>query len=220
MARANRHFLYRVVRHLVIDRGVEQFLDIGSGVPTACNTHQIAESLAPQARVVYVDNDPVVAAHSNALLTSATGRVAFVLADAAQPAEIVADPVVRSSFDWDRPVAVLLVSVLMYFADDVARQIVTTLLDALPAGSFVAISHPTADFAPEKTARAVAVAKEGGLTYIPRSYQQVAALLDGLELLDPGIVPMLDWHPDPEVATNPRNPYSVYYWVALARSRA
>jgi O-methyltransferase involved in polyketide biosynthesis len=219
MAQANRHFLRRVVRHLVVDRGVEQFLDVGSGIPTACNTHQIAQSLALQARVVYVDNDPIVAAHSHALLASTTGRVVFALGDATRPADIVAHPVLGKTFDRDRPVAVLLVSVLMYFPDAVARHIVTTLLKALPAGSFVAISHPTADFAPEATARAIAVARQGGLTYIPRSYQQLAALLGGLDLLEPGIVPMLDWRPDSEPTAIQRNPYSVYYWVALARSR-
>jgi O-methyltransferase involved in polyketide biosynthesis len=218
MARANRAFLHRVVRHIVRVEGVRQFLDIGSGIPTARNVHQVAQDADPGARVVYVDHDPVVAAHSRALLTGrATGATAFVEADATDPHAVLADPAVAATLDLDEPVALMLVSVLMYFPDEVAHRVVRTLLGALPPGSLVAVSHPTADFDPRASAEAVAVARLSGLTYLPRSRAQVAELLAGTEPVEPGIVPLLAWRPEDGLA--PADPHAAYYWAALARRR-
>jgi SAM-dependent methyltransferase len=217
MMRANRQFLHRAVQHLVKDLGIRQFLDIGSGIPTACNVHQVAQDVEPHARVVYVDNDPVVAAHSRALLSGAApDRTAFILADAADPAAILDSPVLTDTLDLAEPVAVMLVSVLMYFDDRAARTIIDTVLDALPRGSCLTVSHPTADFAPEVVERAVDAARHGGLTYIPRTRDEIAALFDGLELVEPGVVPMLGWRPE-EVSGPRRAERSVYYWAAMGR---
>jgi hypothetical protein len=217
MTRANRQFLRRAVRYLAGELGMRQFLDIGSGIPTACNVHQVAQDTAPGARVVYVDNDPAVAAHSRALLCGARqDSTAFVLADATDPAAVLADPALTATLDLTRPVALMLVSVLMYFDDPTAHTIIETLLDALPAGSCLTISHPTADFAPDAAGRAVDAAREGGLTYLPRSEAEVRGLLAGLRLVEPGVVPILAWRPEPT-----RGPHvderSAYYWGAMAR---
>jgi O-methyltransferase involved in polyketide biosynthesis len=219
MIRANRQFLYRAVRHLVVDFGIRQFLDVGSGIPTACNVHQVAQEVDPGARVVYVDNDPVVATHSRALLSGAhPGSTAFILADAADPAAILADPAIAATLDLTEPVALMLVSVLMYFDDATTRAMLDTLLAALPPGSLLTVSHPTADFDPQTVGRAVAAAEQGGLTYVPRSAAEIAALCAGLELVDPGIAPLLAWRPDPARGRGRgRDDRSVYYWVAMAR---
>ncbi len=216
MIRANRAFLHRAVRHLVVDLGLRQFLDVGSGIPTAWNVHQVAQAADPGARVVYVDNDPVVAAHSRALLTGVTdGPTAFIAADARDPATILADPALAATLDLDRPVALMLVSVLMYFPDDIARDIVDTLLAALPRGSVITVSHPTADFDPGAAEQAVAAARAGGLTYLTRSRDEVAALFRGLEPIEPGVVPLLAWRPEP--GADPGDVRSVYYWGGMAR---
>ncbi len=217
MMRANRQFLHRAVRHLVADLGLRQFLDIGSGIPTACNVHQVAQDVDQDARVVYVDNDPVVAAHSRALLTSARpGSTAFIHADAADPAAILADPVLTDTLDLTEPVALMLVSVVMYFDDPTARTLIDSVLDVLPPGSCLALSHPTADFAPDVVGRAVEAARHGGLTYLPRTQEQVTALFAGLDLVEPGVVPMLAWRPD-EVRGPRRDDRSVYYWAGVGR---
>jgi SAM-dependent methyltransferase len=216
MTRANRRFLHRAVRHLAGPLGVRQFLDIGSGIPTACNVHQIAQDTAPGTRVVYVDNDPVVATHSRALLTGARpGSTAFVLADATDPAGVLADPALAATLDLTEPVALMLVSVLMFFDDRTAHAIVETLLDALPPGSYLTVSHPTADFDPEAAGRVIEAAGRGGLTYRPRSGAEVRGFFTGLELVEPGIVPMLAWRPEP-----PRgDERGVYYWAGMGRKR-
>jgi O-methyltransferase involved in polyketide biosynthesis len=217
MARANRAFLHRAVRHLVADRGVTQFLDVGSGIPTMCNVHEVAQSLEPTSRVVYVDRDEVVAAHSRALLVSAPeGRTAFITADATDPRRILGDPVLAETLDLTRPVALMMISFLMYFDDEAAHRIVRTLVDALPAGSYVTVSHPTADFDGPASQEASAAGKAASLTYLPRSRDQVAELFTGLELCEPGVVPMLAWRPD-ETDISGQDVTSVYYWVAMGR---
>jgi SAM-dependent methyltransferase len=216
MARANRQFLQRALRHLVTDLGIGQFLDVGSGIPTARNTHEVVQELDPTARVVYVDNDPVVAAHSRALLTGhPQGATAFLPGDARDPEAILADPALTATLDLDRPVGLMLVSVLMYFDDDAAHRIVRTLLDALPPGSHLTISHPTADFDPEAGARAVAVARRGGLTYITRSRDEVAAFFTGLRVVEPGVVPIAGWRP--ELGPGPHgDERRAYFWGGMA----
>jgi SAM-dependent methyltransferase len=216
MTRANRDFLHRAVDHLVHGAGVRQFLDIGSGIPTARNVHEIALTADPTARVVYVDNDPVVAAHSRALLTGAApGSTAFVEADATDPAALLADPALTDTLDLSEPVALMLVSVLVHFPDRTAHDVVASLLAALPPGSHLVISHPTTDFAPEAAAQAVAAARRNGLTYVPRSRDEVAALFAGTTPVEPGIVPLLAWRPAPALAAP--DPRSAYYWAGVAR---
>jgi O-methyltransferase involved in polyketide biosynthesis len=217
MARANREFLGRAVRYLVAEAGVRQFLDIGSGIPTASNVHQVAQGIDPTARVLYVDNDPIVLAHSRALLTSTPeGATAFVAGDARDPQAILGDPAVTATLDRTQPVALMLVSMLMYFDDDLARGLVTTLMDALPPGSHLTISHPTGEFDPTGSDQANAVAARGGITYNTRTRAGVERLFDGFDLVSPGVVPMLEWHPD---VIHP-HPRSVYYWVGMATKRA
>lgn len=216
MTRANRDFLGRAVRYLVDEQGIRQFLDIGSGIPTASNVHQVAQEIEPSVRVVYVDNDPVVLAHSRALLTSAPqGRTTCVDGDARDPRAILDDPAVLATLDRSQPVALMLVSVLMYFPDDEARSIVATLMDALPAGSLLTISHPTVDFDPNAGPQAAAAGASRGIVYHNRTGQEVERFFDGLNMVEPGVVPMLEWRPrlqDP-------HPRSVYYWVGIGVKR-
>lgn len=211
MLQANRDFLGRAVRHLVTERGVTQFLDVGSGIPTAANVHQVAQGIDPAARVVYVDNDPMVLAHARALMVGTPeGRTAFVADDARDPAAILADPVVFETLDRERPVALMLVSMLMYFTDDEAYPMVRTLLAALPPGSHLTISHPTADFDPESAA-AAEVGSTGGITYHNRTRAEVERFFEGLDLVEPGVVPMLEWR----LGIRHPRPRSVYYWVGM-----
>src|ERR1700757_72816 len=149
-ARENRAFLGRVVRYLAGEAGVRQFLDIGTGLPTTGNVHEVAQKIAPESRVVYVDNDPLVLAHARALLTSAPeGRTAYIDADLRDPAAILSDPAVRETLDFGQPIALMLVAVLHFITEDAeAAEIVATLLDALPSGSYFVASHATAEHTP------------------------------------------------------------------------
>jgi SAM-dependent methyltransferase len=222
MARANRDFLGRAVQRLVGVHGIRQLVDIGSGIPTSPNAHEIAQEIDPAARVVYVDNDPLVGAHSRALLTSsARGAVEFVPADATDPATVLGDARLRAVVNLAEPVGLLLVSVLMYFADEVLGEVVDTLVRSLAPGSFVVISHPTADFAPEVVARAAAVGRASGLTYIPRTRAEVEGLFSGLELCSPGVVAMPTWHPRACAVGPGAESFaaSTHYWAGMARKR-
>src|SRR5215471_6037996 len=144
-ARENRAFLGRTVRYLVAEAGIRQFLDIGTGLPSANNVHEVAQDVAPTCRVVYVDNDPIVLAHARALLTSAPqGRTAYIHADLRQPEKILNDPVTQRTLDFTEPIALMLVAILHFIPDvEHPRQILDTLLDALPPGSYLVASHVT-----------------------------------------------------------------------------
>jgi len=198
MARANRAFLGRAVRHLAGEAGIRQFLDIGTGIPTAGNTHEVAQAVAPDARVVYVDNDPIVLAHARALMTShVAGETAFLPADLRQPEAILGDPTLTATLDLGRPVVVMLVAILMFLPDaEDPYGIVSRLLAALPSGSYLAISHPTAEFDPQAMAGAVAASKRSGIALVPRGRAEVEAFFDGLDLVEPGVVPVGAWRPD------------------------
>lgn len=216
MARANRAFLGRVVRYLAGEAGIRQFLDIGTGIPTVGNTHEVAQGIAPDARVLYVDNDPIVLTHARALMTShPAGATEFIQADLREPQAILTDPALAATLDLRRPVALMLVAVLMYFRDEEdPLGMVAPLVDALPSGSYVVITQPTADFNPEAMAGAVAAAEHGGVTLVPRSREETAAFFTGLELVEPGVVPVLAWRPDP----GPRaDPHSAYYYAGVGR---
>ena len=216
-ARANRAFLGRAVRYLVKERGIRQFLDIGTGIPSAGNTHEVAQALAPDIRALYVDNDPIVLAHARALMSSnPAGATAFIQADAREPGKILADPALRETLDLAEPVALMLLSILPFFRDDENPQgIVSALLDVLPSGSYLTISHITADFIkPEQAANAVAAGQQSGVTYVPRTQAEIAAFFSGLDLVEPGVVPILTWHPgDGE----PVDPHAASHYAGMAR---
>ena len=215
-ARANRSFLGRAVRYLAAEANVTQFLDIGTGIPTAGNTHEVAQAAVPQARVVYVDHDPIVLAHARALMTSSpAGATAFIKADLRDPGKILDHPELRGTLDLGRPVALMLIAVLHFLTEqDDPRRLVAELLDALPSGSYLTIAHLTADFDPEEAASALAATQRSGVTYVPRSAAEVAAFFDGLDLVDPGVVPLLTWRPDDGA---PQDPLAARMYAAMGR---
>ncbi len=216
MASENRRFVHRVARHLVADHGIRQFLDIGTGIPTRPNLHEVAQSIAPETRVVYVDNDPIVLAHARALMISTPeGRSSYIHADLRKPEAILADATLADTLDLTQPVALTLIAVLMLLSeDDAPAASLRTLMDMLPSGSYLAISHPTQDFSPEEMSAAVAAATHGGMTLVPRTRDEVERFFDGWELIEPGMVPVMAWRPDGEA---PVDPYAAYYWTGVAR---
>ena len=217
LAAANRAFLRRAVRYLAAEAGVRQFLDIGTGIPTSPNVHEVAQEVAPGTRVVYVDNDPIVLAHARALLTSQdAGETAFIMADLREPKSILDHPTLAATLDLGQPVAVMLVAVLMYFRDTDDPnpfEMVATVMERMPSGSYLAVTHPTPDFNPEETAQAVAAAEAAGITLVPRGQAEIARFFSGLDLVDPGVTPVLSWRPDEP----PADPQSAYYWAGIAR---
>ena len=216
MAAANRAFLSRAVRYLAKEAGIRQFLDIGTGIPTSPNVHEVAQAVTPDSRVVYVDNDPIVLAHARALLTSQeAGETSFIRADLRQPKSILDHPTLMSTLDLSQPVAVMLVAVLMYFRDTDNPnpfEMVATLLEAMPPGSYLAITHPTADFNAEAMGGAVAAAERSGVTLVPRNQAETEEFFAGLDVVDPGVTPVLSWRPDKP----PDDPRSAYYWAGIA----
>jgi SAM-dependent methyltransferase len=210
--RSNRAFLQRAVRFLAGDMGIRQFLDIGTGIPTANNTHEVAQSVDPGCRVVYVDNDPMVLAHARALLTSTTAPTAYIDADARDTARILAGA--ARLLDFGRPVAVMLIGLLHCIpdADDPAR-IVAELVRAVPPGSYLAISHPAADIHSGPMAEgAAAMNKSLPAPVTFRRFKDVVSFFDGLELAEPGVVATTQWRPDPGADTAP-----LPGWVGVAR---
>ena len=198
--RANRAFLARAVRYLAAKAGVRQFLDIGTGIPTADNTHEVAQSAAPSSRVVYVDNDPIVLTHARALLTSGPeGGTAYVDADLRDTGCVLAGA--AELLDFSRPVAVMLIAVLHLIGDeDQPQDIVKQLMAAAAPGSYLALSHVAADIEPEATAEVARrlnrmVAQKG--TY--RSHAEVTRFFDGLELVEPGVTAVQHWRPATDV---------------------
>ena len=215
-----RAFLRRAVRYLVAELGVTQLVEVGCGFPVAVgNVHETAQAVDPSARVVYVDNDEVVLAHCRALMrispegAGPLGRIAVVAGDARAPKLLLDDPQVREVLDWDRPIALLLVATMECVDDEDAQRLVATLVEALPAGSYLVVGQASADFDPEPAHAAVAAAGQAGLAYHLRSHTQLTSLLNGLEVLEPGVVPMPAWRP----SITPSDPYEVPAYAALAR---
>jgi hypothetical protein len=193
--RANRAFLRRAVQYLAGEAGIRQFLDIGTGLPTNENTHQVAQAIAPESRVVYVDNDPIVLAHARALLTSTPeGSTDYVEADARDTGTILAEA--ARTLDFSQPVAVMMLLVLQYVPDsDSPREVVSALMGAVPPGSYLTISDTTADIDGE---RAASVAERlntrmGSARLTMRSREEIGGFFDGLDLVDPGLVPLPQW---------------------------
>jgi len=216
--RENRKFLARVVNYLAGEEGIRQFLDIGTGLPSANNVHEVAQRIAPDARVVYVDNDPLVLAHARALLTSSSaGRTAYINADLREPEKILADPVVRQALDFGQPIALMLVAVLHFIADDEGpADIVASLLDALPPGSYLVASHVTPEHDPESVHGLERAYRAGGVTAQVRTASKFGRLFfSGLEFVPPGLVLVSDWRPD---TSGPQpTPGEVSWYGAVAR---
>jgi hypothetical protein len=200
--RANRAFLGRAVRYLAGDAGMRQFLDIGTGIPTSGNTHEIVQAIAPQSRVVYVDYDPVVLAHARALLVSGDeGATAYIDADLRDTDRILAEA--SELLDFSQPVAITLLAILHAIPDaDDPHAIVAKLLDAVPAGSYLAVSHSGSDlFVPDtKETFSTVINQTMQQQYTARSRDQVARFFVGTELVEPGLVPVEQWRPDPALA--------------------
>ncbi|MEG8184543.1 SAM-dependent methyltransferase [Nocardia terpenica] len=198
MARTNRDFMKRAIEHLARDRGVYQFLDIGTGIPTEPNLHRVAQTYRPHARVVYVDNDPIVLAHARALLTGTEeGRTAYVHADATDTATILGSPELQETLDLSHPVAVSLLALLHFLPDHRnPSRLVTALMNAVPAGSFLVISHATSDFRPDQVEAAAEVYRRHGIEAQLRTYDEIATFFTGLDPIEPGIVPPHRWRPD------------------------
>ncbi|WP_405792359.1 SAM-dependent methyltransferase [Streptomyces sp. NBC_01506] len=198
-ARINRRFMRRATRFLA-QEGMTQFFDIGTGIPTSPNLHEVAQEITPAARVVYTDNDPIVLAHARALLHShADGHTSYAQADVKDPAALLATPGIAGVLDFDRPIALSLNALLHFVTDESydggAQGIVDHLKAALPAGSTLAITHFTPDFDPVGVAGLINAYRAAGTSVAARTQAEIARLFDGWELLDPGVVPTQRWRP-------------------------
>ncbi|NEA29885.1 SAM-dependent methyltransferase [Actinomadura bangladeshensis] len=200
MARQSRQFLIRVVRFLAGECGIRQFIDVGTGLPTMQNTHEVAESIAPDARVIYVDNDPLVLAHARALLGSLTseGVTTYVDADYHDPDRIIS--AAGDALDFREPVAVMFMGVLGYEPDlAVVRAIIGRMMDVVPSGSHLVLWDGT-NTGSEVVDGAETLVESGGAPYVLRSPKQLTRCFEGLEMVDPGLVPITQWRPDGIVA--------------------
>jgi hypothetical protein len=212
----NRAFLRRVVRYLIGEAGIRQIIDIGAGLPSAGNTHEVALDVCPLARVVYVDNDPVVLAHARDMLHGVPGA-AVISQDMLQPEKILADPAVRELIDFGQPVALLFLSILHFISDaDDPAGIIAQLLAAFPPGSYVAISHAAYDNAPEVKDAAQVFDKASSQGHV-RTRAEIAGLVAGMEILEPGLVYPQEWRPDPGDVIG-EDARETYYCVAVARN--
>ncbi|MCO1655673.1 SAM-dependent methyltransferase [Pseudonocardia sp. S2-4] len=209
----SRRFLVRAVRHLAGEAGITQFLDVGTGLPTMQNTHEVAQALQPTARVVYVDNDPMVLAHARALLanTTAEGTTTYLDADYNHP-DLIIDGA-RAALDFDRPIAVLFMGVFGYLDDpDDAHAVVRRVMAAVPSGSYMALWDATAT---TEEARIAAKAQaDAGSPYATRSVEELRGWFDGLDLVEPGLVPITLWRPDPAEVGRPE---AIEAYGAVAR---
>ncbi|MDT0306071.1 SAM-dependent methyltransferase [Streptomyces sp. DSM 44917] len=192
-ARENRKFLGRAVRHLVEEAGIRQFIDLGSGLPTAENVHQVAQRVDPASRVVYVDNDPIVLVHGSALLAK-NAQTAVVQGDIRDLGAVFEHPSTRRLIDFSEPVGVLAVAILHFVGDDEnPAGIVRTLREAVPAGSHFILSHATADIAPEAALGVQTAYRAQGVPLTLRTREEFAVFFDGLELIEPGIEVVSEW---------------------------
>ncbi|UED86154.1 SAM-dependent methyltransferase [Streptomyces profundus] len=222
-ARANRAFIHRAVRWLAKDAGIRQFLDIGTGIPTEPNLHQTAQSLAPDARIVYTDNRLIVLRYAEALMTGTPeGRTAYLHADFFDPPSILRSPELREVLDFSQPIALCLNALLHYIADDpergvTAQDLVAEYVRALPSGSCLVVTHVTSDFDPPTWDRILSGnrAATGQMGQV-RTEPEIRRFFDGLELVEPGLVPPQDWRPDGEVPAEATHA-TVSMWAGVAR---
>ncbi|OHV41602.1 MULTISPECIES: SAM-dependent methyltransferase [Pseudofrankia] len=198
----NRAFLVRTTRYLAGEAGIRQFLDIGTGIPTSPNLHEVVQAVAPQSRVVYADNDPIVLAHARALLTSdPRGRTAYLDADLRDPGRILNAPELRDTLDLTQPVALSVIAVLHFVPVEHDQYgIIRTLVDVLPSGSYLTMSYLTADRNPDQVAKLVSAYRAQGIDVTARTRAEVARFFQGLDLVPPGLVPVHLWRPDDTAA--------------------
>ncbi|GAA5113644.1 SAM-dependent methyltransferase [Pseudonocardia adelaidensis] len=217
--RSNRAFMHRVGRFLAAERGIRQFLDIGTGIPTSPNLHEVVQAVAPSARIVYTDNDPIVLAHARALMKSTPeGRTTYVQSDLREPDAILAAPQLTATLDLTEPVGLLAIAVVHFIDDeDEAHRVVRRLLDAVPSGSYFAMSTATGDFDPAGTATVERAYRERGEVLKHRTKAQVERFFDGWELLEPGVVQVHKWRPDDFATALVKNDSDVALLGGVAR---
>ncbi len=210
---SNRAFLARAVRYLTGEAGIRQFLDIGTGIPAASNTHEVAQLEAPDTRIVYVDNDPIVLTHARALLTSTPeGACAYIQSDLRDPDAILAEA--AKTLDFSQPTALMLLAVLQFIPDaDDPYALVSRLTDALAPGSFLVISHPTDDFNPNRGESIQRYNERSADQATLRGQEETTRFFDGLELVEPGVVAVAKWRPDGDLTAS--RPSSM--WCGVAR---
>jgi O-methyltransferase involved in polyketide biosynthesis len=212
VARTSRYFLARAVRYLAGEAGIRQFLDVGTGLPTVDHTHEVAQRVAPDARIVYVDNDPLVLVHARALLTSSPrGTCDYIEADLREPADILA--AAAEKLDFSQPVALMLMGIMGHIPDEEAYPVVGRLVAGLPSGSYLAL-YDGANVNAEFNDAQNAYNDSGAVPYHLRSPERIARFFGGLELLEPGVVPTAQWRPDPSPFDTPD---AAYTFGAVAR---
>ncbi len=196
-ALANRSFMHRAARFMA-EQGITQFLDIGTGIPTEPNLHQVVQAVTPAARVVYVDNDPLVLVHAAAFMDSdPRGRTTYLQADLRDPESILGSQELRDVLDTDRPIGLSMIALLHFVTDDdEARAVLARLMGALAPGSFLALTHGSDEFDPERMQALAEVYAASGFEYRFRGHAEIAELFDGLELVEPGIVQIQAWRPE------------------------
>ncbi|OAA27099.1 S-adenosyl methyltransferase [Frankia sp. EI5c] len=216
-AQQNRAFVHRATRFLAGEVGLHQFLDIGTGIPTSPNLHEVAQGIAPGARVVYADNDPIVLAHARALLASTPeGRTAYLNADVREPEKILGSTEVRETLDLTRPIALSLIAILHFFPDaDEVADLLRRYLDALPSGSYLALTHATSDAAPDEADRLVEIYRQRGIPLTTRPLAEVEGFFAGLELVEPGVRFVHRWRA--EVAPDGPTDAQVSWYGGIAR---
>lgn len=200
-ARQNRGFLHRAVRTIVAEHDIRQIIDIGTGIPTSPNTHEVAQAVAPETRVVYLDNDPIVGVHANARLTG-IGRTTFLLGDVRETAAVITRIREAELIDFSQPVGLVLVALMHFLTDkDAPYEVAAKLYDLLPSGSCVVLSHGTAERITPEISEPVAelldTYRQSAASLTLRSYDEIVRFFDGLELLEPGVTSVARWRPDP-----------------------
>jgi predicted O-methyltransferase YrrM len=203
--RENRAFLRRAVRYLAREVGIHQFLDIGTGIPTSPNVHEIAQDVEPAARIVYVDNDPIVLTHARALLTTGpAGMTAYIDSDIRDVDKILNSPELQKTLDLSQPIGLLLIAIMHFIPDaDDPYDLVATLLERLPSGSYLALSHLTGDFDPAAWEGVTEIFRRSGVIMQVRPRPAVERFFAGLDLIDPGVVSLPHWRPDPSDTDQP-----------------
>lgn len=196
-ALTQRSFLARTVHHLAGDVGIRQFLDIGTGIPTENNTHEVAQHVAPESRIVYADNDPIVLVHARALLTSTPeGATAYIDGDLRDPDSILAEA--ENTLDLAQPITIVLLGILHFLDDDTAHRTLNRLREAVPAGSHLVLAHLASDIRPEMIEAAASMSRNMTTPVVLRSRTEVTELFDGWDLLEPGVVQAHRWRPGPD----------------------